>query len=95
MAEPKKDGTFAALPRRSLDDLSGVRVAIIGVDEASPEEPGKRSQSAGAADAIRKASVGLPAKRQFDFDIGRVLLQPEQEGLIVDLGNLDSDPSRP
>ncbi|NNM72236.1 arginase family protein [Enterovirga aerilata] len=86
---------FAGLEGGDLADLAGVAVALLGIDEASPYEPGRPSHSAGAAAAIRKASAGLPARRQFDFDIDRVLLGPGRERLIVDLGDLDTDPGRP
>jgi agmatinase len=95
MAGPEDEASFAGLERGSLDDLSGAAVAILGIDEASPYEPGKPSHSAGAPAAIRRASRGLPAKRQFDYDLGRVLLRPGEERLIVDLGDLETDSRTP
>jgi agmatinase len=95
MSESSAERTFAGLRRASLDTLSGAAVAILGAGEGSPYEVGKAGSSAAAPRAIRKASAGLPARRQFDYDIGRVLLAPGQEHLIVDLGDLPTDPSDP
>lgn len=92
MAAP---AAFAGLKAATLDGLSGAAAAIIGVDEASPYEIGTASGSSGAAAAIRKASAGLPAKRQFDYDIGRVLLGPDEADLIVDLGDIPTDAADP
>ncbi|MGA0596077.1 arginase family protein [Enterovirga sp. CN4-39] len=95
MAAGSVGATFAALKRADLGELSGAAAVIVGVDEASPYVVGERSHAAGAAAALRRASAGLPAKRQFDYDIGRVLLRADQEGLIVDAGDLLTDPSSP
>jgi agmatinase len=92
---PEPEPTFAGLKRATLADLAGAAVVIVGADEASPYDVGKTGSSAGAPRAIRTASAGLPAKRQFDYDIGRVLLRPGEEHLIVDAGDLQTDPGTP
>lgn len=67
--------TFARLPSRRLDDLAGMRGAILGVREASPYRPGRPSHSANAPAALRLASDGFAGQlQQLDFDLGRPLL---------------------
>ena len=95
MTDSTEAPTFAGLKSASLGALGGAAVAVLGADEGSPYEVGETGASSGAPSAIRKASAGLPAKRQFDYDIGRVLLRPGEEHLIVDLGDLPTRPSDP
>lgn len=89
--------TFAGLPSRTLSDLAGVRLAIVGASDASPYEAGIPSHSAGAPAAIRKASQ-LFAKQleQVDFDTGATLVaSPADRDAIADCGDVPTDPADP
>ena len=49
MPEPKPQGSsFAGLPARPLDEVSGAGVAVLGIAEASPYEPGKPRAECGS-----------------------------------------------
>ena len=93
MTAPNPPTTFAKMASRSLPDLRGTTVAILGIDEASPYKSGETSHSAGAAAALRTASQAfLGQLNQFDFDIGGTLLATLDDTRgIVDLGDLPTD----
>ena len=64
---------FAGLPARDRDRLDGVRAAVLGVAHGSPYKAAPVSHAAGAAGAIRAASMRFARQRdQFDWDLGRV-----------------------
>jgi agmatinase len=92
---PNPPTTFAKMARRSLADLQGTTVVILGIDEASPYKSGEASHSAGAPTALRAASKAfLGQLNQFDFDIGGTLLATLDDTRgIVDLGDLPTDPA--
>jgi agmatinase len=85
--------TFAGLPQRSLHDLGGVMLAVLGVAEASPYKPGRPSHSAHAPAALRLASDGFARQlSQLDFDLGRPLLGEKGESFgMVDCGDVATD----
>ena len=95
MTEPSEPTTFAKMASRSLADLRGVTVAILGIAEASPYKSGEPSHSARAPAALRFASHAfLGQLNQFDFDIGGTLLATLDDTRgIVDLGDLPTDAS--
>ena len=88
---------FAGLPRRSLDDLSGVRAALLGIAEASPYTPGEPSHSAGAPAALRRASALYATQvGQYDFDLEADFLKQDRDApRLVDCGDLPTDPGTP
>jgi len=81
--------TFAGLPSASVARPG--QIAVLGIEHATPYEPGKPSHSAGAPAALRAALAGsnrLPD--HYDFDIGG--LRPDH---AVDCGDLPGDPADP
>jgi agmatinase len=81
--------TFAGLPSAALAQPG--QIAILGVDHATPYDPGKPSHSAGGAAALREALAGynrLPEHYDFDLDG----LRPDR---AVDCGDVPSDPTNP
>ena len=87
--------TFLGLPARTLDTLSNEQIAILGIPDATPYEPGKRSHSADAPTAIREAVARHGNwTEHFDFDLGTPLIADDWPP-IADLGDLDCDPSDP
>jgi len=61
--------TFAGLPSAALARPG--QIGVLGIDHATPYDPGKPSHSAGAPAAIRAALTGynrLPD--HYDFDLG-------------------------
>jgi agmatinase len=81
--------TFAGLPSAVLARPG--QVAVLGIDHATPYDPGKPSHSAGAPAAIRAALTGynrLP--EHYDFDLGG--LRPD---IGVDCGDVPGDPTDP
>ena len=93
MTAPNPPTTFAKMASRSLADLRGTTVAILGIDEASPYKSGEASHSAGAPAALRTASKAfLGQLNQFDFDIGGTLLATLNDTRgIFDIGDLPTD----
>lgn len=81
--------SFAGLPSAAVPRPG--QIAVLGVDHATPYEPGKPSHSAAAPAALRAALAGynrLPD--HYDFDIGG--LRPDG---AVDCGDVPGDPSDP
>jgi agmatinase len=93
VTEPRPPSTFAKMQRRSLANMNGVKVGIIGIAEASPYKPGEPSHSANAPAALRAASKAyLGQLNQFDFDIDGALLDNGDDTRgIVDFGDLSTD----
>jgi agmatinase len=89
--------SFARLPGAAPDRLAGATVAILGVAEASPYQPGVPSHSATAPAALRHASDGFAGQlRQMDFDLGRPMFGPNGETHgMVDCGDVQTDASDP
>ena len=81
--------TFAGLPSAALARPG--QIGVLGIDHATPYDPGKPSHSAGAPAAIRAALTGynrLPD--HYDFDLGG--LRPDG---AVDCGDVPGDPTDP
>ena len=81
--------TFAGLPSAALARPG--QIGVLGIDHATPYDPGKPSHSAGAPAAIRAALTGynrLPD--HYDFDLGG--LRPDG---AVDCGDVPGDPTHP
>jgi agmatinase len=95
VTEPSPPSTFAKMQRKSLANMRGAKVGIIGISEASPYKPGEPSHSANAPAALRAASKAyLGQLNQFDFDIDGALLEnAENTRGIVDFGDLSTDPA--
>jgi agmatinase len=93
VTEPRPPSTFAKMQRRTLANMNGVNVGIIGISEASPYKPGEPSHSANAPAALRAASKAyLGQLNQFDFDIDGALLENADDTRgIVDFGDLSTD----
>jgi agmatinase len=91
--EPNLPLPFAKMASRSLADLQGVKVAILGVGEASPYKSGEKSHSARAPAALRTASQAfLGQLNQIDFDLGGTLLATLDDTRgVVDLGDVPTD----
>ena len=89
--------TFAGLPARSLDELAGVRLAVLGIAEASPYRIGEQSHSAQAPGALRAASALFATQiGQLDYDLGTPFLQQDRDRpVLVDAGDLATDPGTP
>jgi agmatinase len=89
--------TFANLPSAQLNALQNIRAAILGASDASPYKLGVPSHSHNAPAALRKASAGFAAQlQQFDFDLGRVLLEDDGETSgFADCGDVPTDPGDP
>src|ERR1700712_5672650 len=92
-AMPQSPPTFAKLPMRGLQNLAGVRVAVLGISEASPYKPGQRSHSANAPATLRQAAAGFAGQlSQLDFDLGRPLFGEEGETFgMADCGDVITD----
>lgn len=97
MSETERPQTFAGLPARGLDDLSGVTVAFLGASEASPYEIGEPSHSARAPQALRAASAGFADQLwQYDYDLGGTFLDPDGGSRgVVDCGDVATTPDDP
>ena len=81
--------TFAGLPSAALARPG--QIGVLGIDHATPYDPGKPSHSAGAPAAIRAALTGynrLPD--HYDFDLGG--LRPDGAGECGDVPGEPPDP---
>jgi agmatinase len=88
-AMPTPSATFAGLPHATLAQPG--QIAVLGIDHATPYEPGKPSHSAGAPAALRAALTGYGRLADhYDFDIGSV--RPDH---VVDCGDVPGDPADP
>lgn len=88
-AMPTPSVTFAGLPHATLAQPG--QIAVLGIDHATPYEPGKPSHSAGAPAALRAALTGYGRLAEhYDFDIGSV--RPDH---AVDCGDVPGDPADP
>ena len=88
-AMPIPSMTFAGLPGATRAQ-SG-QIAVLGVDHATPYDPGKPSHSAGAPAALRAALSGYNRLvEHYDFDIDG--LRPDG---AVDRGDVPTDPTDP
>ncbi|MGE0205655.1 MAG: arginase family protein [Hyphomicrobiaceae bacterium] len=87
--------TFLGLPATSLDAVTAGDIVVLGVDDATPYEAGKRSHAAGGAGAIREASRRYGDWHgHHDFDTGRPMLEPAGRRLL-DAGDIATDPTTP
>lgn len=89
--------TFIGLPRRSADDLAGVRVAVLGAAEASPYKLGEASHSADSPTALRRASMRFAGSlMQHDFDLGAAffIAKDDHRGL-ADCGDVKTSTYEP
>ena len=89
MSEPATP-TFMKLPTANQDALEGVRIAVIGVCEASPYKPGTSSHAANGPAALRTASAAFAGRLgHFDFDLGATLFPAKEDYRgMVDLGDV-------
>ena len=90
-AEP----TFLKLPNRSLTDLDGASIVVVGASEASPYSFEPHSHSADAPGVLRQVSASLAGSlTQYDFDLGTTLLPQSGDSRgIVDAGDIPTDPA--
>src|SRR5690242_13097458 len=81
--------TFAGLPGAARAGRG--QIAVLGIEHATPYEPGKPSHSAGSPAALRAALTTYNRLADhYDFDIGG--LRPDN---AVDCGDLPGDPANP
>jgi agmatinase len=86
--------TFIKLPAADIDALEGVRIAVLGVADASPYKPGVSSHAVKAPAALRAASATFAGRLgHFDFDLGATMFPDKEDRRgMADLGDVATDP---
>ena len=87
--------TFLGLPAGDCHSIAADNIVVVGVQDATPYEPGKASHSQDGPAAIRDASQKFAEWHDhYDFDIGAKLINLPK-GRVVDIGEIDCDPNTP